>query len=81
MLNESIAGAVTLIDVLLQFPQYDPPFGGVGPSGMGQYHGQEGFSTSSNCKALFIQPRLNTSPLLKPPFGKLLTGWLRIVLL
>ncbi len=48
----------------------DLPFGGVGPSGMGQYHGRDGFDTFSKRKGAFRQTRLNAMGLFKPPYGK-----------
>jgi coniferyl-aldehyde dehydrogenase len=43
VLDQTIAGGVTVNDTILHIAQDDLPFGGVGPSGMGQYHGYEGF--------------------------------------
>ena len=45
------------------------PFGGVGPSGMGQYHGHEGFLTFSKLKPVFMQSRWNAAGWLDPPYG------------
>ncbi len=70
VLKRTHAGGVTVNDTLLHIAQEDLPFGGVGPSGMGAYHGKEGFDTFSHRKAVFEQPRLNTSFLLDAPFGK-----------
>jgi len=70
VLYETISGGVTVNDAMLHFAQDDLPFGGVGPSGMGQYHAQEGFETFSKKKAVFRQSRINTTGLLRPPYGK-----------
>lgn len=70
VLKRTHAGGVTVNDTLLHVAQEDLPFGGVGPSGMGAYHGKEGFDTFSHRKSVFEQPRLNTSFLLDAPFGK-----------
>jgi len=51
--------------------QDDLPFGGVGPSGMGAYHGIEGFRAMSHAKGVFVQGRWNLTSLLHAPFGKL----------
>src|SRR3546814_7923349 len=50
----------------------DLPFGGVGPSGMGNYHGIDGFKTFSHARAIYRQPKLDVAGLagFKPPYGK-----------
>jgi len=80
ILQETIAGGVTLNDVLLHIAQDDLPFGGVGPSGMGHYHGQAGFETFSKAKAVFLQSAWNSLPLLRPPYGKRVAWLLRLML-
>ena len=47
MLTQTVAGGVTINDTILHIAQDDLPFGGVGPSGMGQYHGRDGFDAFS----------------------------------
>ena len=49
----------------------DLPFGGVGPSGMGSYHGMDGFRTFSHAKAVYKQSKLDVAKIagLKPPYG------------
>jgi acyl-CoA reductase-like NAD-dependent aldehyde dehydrogenase len=69
-LRRTHAGGVTVNDCLLHIAQDDLPFGGIGPSGIGAYHGREGFDTFSHLKAVFQQARLNGSALLHPPFGR-----------
>ena len=64
------ACCVTINDTILHIAQESLPFGGVGPSGMGQYHGRAGFETFSKEKAVFRQSRLNAMGLFKPPYGK-----------
>jgi coniferyl-aldehyde dehydrogenase len=70
ILNETISGGVTLNDCLLHFAQESQPFGGVGASGMGAYHGEWGFRAFSKEKPVFVQSRFSAVPLLFPPFGK-----------
>ena len=70
ILQETIAGGVTVNDVLMHIAQEDLPFGGVGPSGTGRYHGRDGFVTFSHAKAVFRQSRLNPGALLSPPYGQ-----------
>jgi coniferyl-aldehyde dehydrogenase len=71
VLNETVAGGVTINDTILHIAQEELPFGGVGPSGMGQYHGIEGFRTFSKQKAVFYQSGLNGMALFNPPYGAL----------
>ena len=80
VLRHTIAGGVTINDTLLHIAQDDLPFGGVGPSGMGHYHGREGFDTFSKKKAVFLQSRVNSIGLLKPPYGKLFDSLVRVLL-
>jgi len=70
VLTHTVAGGVTINDTILHIAQDDLPFGGVGPSGMGQYHGRDGFDAFSKRKAVFRQARLNAMGLFKPPYGK-----------
>ncbi|MFA7290642.1 MAG: coniferyl aldehyde dehydrogenase [Rhodocyclaceae bacterium] len=79
VLAQTVAGGVTVNDTILHIAQDSLPFGGVGPSGMGCYHGREGFLTFSHAKAVFRQSRLSGIGLFKPPYGKRfewLIGWL-----
>jgi acyl-CoA reductase-like NAD-dependent aldehyde dehydrogenase len=69
VLDQTVAGGVTINDTLMHIAQDDLPFGGVGPSGMGCYHGFEGFETFSAKKAVFHQSRLSGIGLFKPPYG------------
>jgi coniferyl-aldehyde dehydrogenase len=70
VLDRTIAGGVTIDDTLLHFSNENLPFGGIGASGIGAYHGERGFLTFSHQKAVFIQPRLSFTWLLRPPYGK-----------
>ncbi len=67
VLRETVSGGVSVNEVLYQFVCETLPFGGVGASGMGAYHGQAGFDTFSHLKPIFIQPRLNFDFFLMPP--------------
>lgn len=71
VLDRTISGGVTLNDVVLHVSMEDLPFGGIGPSGMGAYHGHDGFRTFSHAKAVFKQTRIDVAKLagLKPPYG------------
>jgi coniferyl-aldehyde dehydrogenase len=70
VLHETHSGGVCLNDTLLQVAQDDMPFGGIGPSGMGHYHGHEGFLTFSKAKGVLIKQRFNAAKLIYPPYGK-----------
>ncbi|MGS0743688.1 coniferyl aldehyde dehydrogenase [Glaciimonas sp. GG7] len=67
VLRQTTSGGVVMNDVIMQVVQNDLPFGGVGDSGMGRYHGKEGFDTFSNLKGVFHQRRMNGTFLLYPP--------------
>lgn len=74
VLRNTTSGGVVINDVMMHVVQNDMPFGGAGPSGMGRYHGKEGFDTFSNLKGVFHQNRINAGFLLRPPRNN---GWLR----
>ena len=80
VLERTTSGGVLINDTILQYAQDDLPFGGVGPSGMGTYHGVEGFKTMSHGKAVFKQARLNLADTLRPPFGKVYDFLLNVML-
>ncbi len=80
LLTRTTSGGVCVNDCLLHFAQEDLPFGGVGPSGMGHYHGREGFESLSKLKPVFYQPRINGSGLLRPPYGATIDTALRFLL-
>ena len=70
VLDTTHSGGACLNDTLLHVAQDDLPFGGVGPSGMGHYHGFEGFQTFSQAKGVLAKQRLNLARLIYPPYGK-----------
>ena len=67
ILRETVSGGVAVNEVLFHCVCETLPFGGVGASGMGSYHGQAGFDTFSHLKPVFIQPRFNFNFFLVPP--------------
>jgi coniferyl-aldehyde dehydrogenase len=69
VLARTVSGGVTVNDTILHIAQNDLPFGGVGPSGMGHYHGFDGFETFSKKKGIFLQSRFTTLGFLRPPYG------------
>ena len=72
VLTRTISGGVTVNDVLFHNAMEDLPFGGIGPSGMGNYHGHDGFKTFSHMRAVYRQPGLDIAGMsgFKPPYGK-----------
>lgn len=69
LLTRTIAGGVTINDVLLHIAQDNLPFGGAGESGIGAYHGEHGFRLFSKEKPVFEQSRFAGTDLLRPPYG------------
>ena len=72
VLNNTTSGGVTVNDVISHIQMEDLPFGGVGPSGMGSYHGHDGFKEFSHAKAVYKQSKINLMKLagLVPPYKK-----------
>ena len=71
VLTRTISGGVTVNDVVFHVSMEDLPFGGVGPSGMGSYHGVEGFREFSHARSIYTQPKVDVAKLggFKPPYG------------
>jgi coniferyl-aldehyde dehydrogenase len=70
ILYNTISGGVAINHVVLHVAQHDLPFGGIGASGMGQYHGYEGFLEFSKLRPVFTAPRLSLLHLFYPPYGQ-----------
>jgi coniferyl-aldehyde dehydrogenase len=71
LLAQTRSGNVTVNNTLMHYAQDDLPFGGVGDSGIGAYHGFEGFKALSHAKGVLVQGRWSPSNLLRPPFGRM----------
>lgn len=72
VLNTTHSGGVCINDTLFHVSVDDIPFGGIGASGMGHYHGHDGFLTFSKAKGIFIKQKFSTSKFIYPPYsGKL----------
>jgi coniferyl-aldehyde dehydrogenase len=71
VLDRTISGGVTVNDVVFHVSMEDLPFGGIGPSGMGSYHGADGFKTFSHAKSIYTQPKIDVAKLggFMPPYG------------
>lgn len=76
VLGRICAGTVCVNDVVIQFGQDDFPIGGVGASGMGHYHGRDGFITFSKTMPVMYQARFNTMKLLDAPYGRIINKML-----
>jgi coniferyl-aldehyde dehydrogenase len=68
-INNTISGGVTVNDGLIHAGLHSLPFGGVGNSGMGHYHGQEGFTAFSKMRPVFYQGPIRTMNMLMPPYA------------
>ncbi|WP_310385251.1 coniferyl aldehyde dehydrogenase [Roseateles sp.] len=79
VLEQTHAGGVTINDCIWHLGQEDQPFGGVGASGMGSYHGEWGFRTFSKEKPVFSQARFAGTKLFYPPYGKTFTALLNLM--
>lgn len=71
VLRDTVSGGVTINDCLLHIVQESQPFGGVGGSGMGAYHGECGFRTFSKEKPVFFRARLSATALTQPPYRRM----------
>jgi coniferyl-aldehyde dehydrogenase len=79
VLRETISGGVTVNNTLFHVAQDNLPFGGVGPSGMGDYHGFAGFRCFSKAKPVYYDGRLSGSLLLQPPYGRVFQALLKLL--
>jgi coniferyl-aldehyde dehydrogenase len=72
LLDRTMSGSVCMNDCMVQNTQEELPFGGVGNSGMGSYHGLDGFRAFSHQRSVFEQSRFAGTAMLYPPYGKLI---------
>ncbi|WP_426577253.1 coniferyl aldehyde dehydrogenase [Xenorhabdus stockiae] len=78
-LSHIVAGSICINDTLYQFACTGLPFGGVGPSGMGQYHGYEGIKTFSKAMPILRKYNPSLTDLLRPPYGQFINMVIRIL--
>lgn len=78
-INSILSGGVSVNDALFHVGQHDLPFGGIGASGMGHYHGYEGFLTFSKLRPVFYQARFSSMKFLMPPYGNFATKTLNFL--
>lgn len=82
VLARTVSGGVTVNDCLLHVAQEALPFGGVGASGQGRYHGEHGFRTFSHDKPVFVQSPHAGTGMMAPPYGRAfewLAKWVRLI--
>ncbi|WP_050460579.1 coniferyl aldehyde dehydrogenase [Herbaspirillum autotrophicum] len=80
VLQHTVAGGVSINDTLLHIAQNDLPFGGIGASGMGAYHGEFGFRSLSHMKPVFRQRRLNPMRWFLPPYGRVFKALMKLLI-
>lgn len=80
VINSTTSGGVCVNDTLFHLAQEELPFGGVGPSGIGSYHGIRGFQTFSHEKSVFYQSRFNSTGMFRAPYGKLFDTVIKILI-
>lgn len=80
VLARTISGGAAVNDTLLQVAVDELPFGGIGASGTGAYHGRAGFETFCHKKSVFYQSRVNFSRLSHPPYGRIAGLLLRLLM-
>ncbi len=79
LLDRVMSGGVSVNDALFHVAQHDLPFGGVGASGMGHYHGYEGFLAFSKLRPVFHQASFSAMKFLVPPYGRFATALLNFL--
>jgi coniferyl-aldehyde dehydrogenase len=82
LLDRTTSGGVTINDVAMHVMVERLPFGGIGASGMGAYHGVHGFRRFSHARAIYRQPRIDIAGLagLRPPYGARIERVLRWII-
>jgi acyl-CoA reductase-like NAD-dependent aldehyde dehydrogenase len=80
VIRQTVAGGMAINETLMHIAAEGLPFGGVGASGMGAYHGYDGFLTFSKMKPVFQQSRINARNLVAPPYGRRFDRLIRLML-
>lgn len=80
LIKRVMSGGVGVNDALFHAAQHSMPFGGVGDSGMGHYHGYEGFVTFSKLRPVFYQARVSGMRMMWPPYRQLADKYLKFLL-
>ncbi|WP_223788029.1 coniferyl aldehyde dehydrogenase [Marinicella meishanensis] len=77
--DQTHSGSLTVNETLVQFAQQGLPFGGIGASGMGSYHGYQGFLAMSHMKSTYYQSRLNLNGLVRAPYTRLKQSFIQLL--
>jgi coniferyl-aldehyde dehydrogenase len=80
LLYNTISGGVTINNCVFHVAQHDMPFGGVGASGMGHYHGHDGFAEFSKMRPVFTNPKVSAMEQFYPPYKKMHTRIFNLLL-
>jgi len=80
LLRKTVSGGVSVNETLMHILVDDLPFGGIGASGMGAYHGAAGFATFSHCKGVFVRGRFSAPRFIRPPFGWISKAMLKMLI-
>ncbi|CAN0624096.1 putative coniferyl aldehyde dehydrogenase [Burkholderia multivorans] len=80
VMRETVSGGVSINETLMHIACGSLPFGGVGSSGMGAYHGYDGFVTFSKMKPVLTQARINARNLLAPPYGTRFAALIKLMM-
>lgn len=80
VIKNTLSGGVCLNDVMMHVAQHDMPFGGIGNSGMGHYHGYEGFVELSKLRPIMKQAPMPGTKYMAAPYGKTMDLFLRLML-
>ncbi len=77
--EETQSGSLAINETLVHFAQQGLPFGGIGQSGMGSYHGYQGFVAMSHMKSIYYQSRLNLNNMVRAPFSGLKKKFINLI--
>ncbi len=77
--EQTHSGSLTINETLVQFAQQGLPFGGIGASGMGSYHGYQGFVSMSHMKSVYYQSRINLNSLVRAPYTGLKKAFINLM--
>lgn len=78
VLSRTVVGGVTINDTVMHLAMDDLPFGGIGASGSGAYHGKTGFLTFSHARPVYRQARFDVTAMLRPPYGAAIKRLMRL---
>lgn len=80
VMNETVSGGASINDTIYHIAQHELPFGGIGHSGLGSYHGKASFDTFSHYKSIFKQSSINAMGLMQPPYGKVFDKMMKVII-